>query len=136
MSEQLYYTNMGEPFVIELERDDNNIFVIRAMALPVDMGLMMGSTRFRISEATCQLFNIETHEAYRGQGVGHTLLCLAEGIASTLGAKNVEVEVVPVGVSRRFLNGFFRKHKYEDLPLAENCMRKDLVANPPTTLSR
>lgn len=136
MSEQLYYTNIGEPFVIELERDDNNIFVIRAMALPVDMGIMMGSTRFRVSGDSCELYNLETNEAFRGQNVGHTLLCLAEGIASTLGARFVEVEVIPIGVSRRFLNGFFHKHKYEDMPQAENKMQKDLVANPPTTLSR
>lgn len=136
MSEQLYYTNIGEPFVIELERDDNNIFVLRAMALPVDMGIMMGSSKFRVVEDVCQLYNIETNEAFRGQAVGHTLLCLSEGIASTLGAKFVEIEVMPIGVSRRYLNGFFHKHKYEDLPQAEDRMRKDLQKNPVTTLSR
>lgn len=136
MSEQLYYTNIGEPFIIELERDDNNVFLLRAMALPVDMGIIMGTVRFRVVENTCQLFKIETDEAFRGQAVGHTLLCLAEGIASTLGARFVEVEVMPIGVSRRYLNGFFHKHKYEDLPQSDDRMQKDLQKNPVTTLSR
>jgi len=136
MSEQLYYTNMGEPFVVEIDRDDNSIFLIRAMALPVEMEIIMGSSRFRVNGDTCELYNIETNEAFRGQNVGHTLLCLTEGIVSTLGARFVEVEIAPIGVSRRFLNGFFHKHKYEDLPQTDNKMRKDLVANPVTTLSR
>lgn len=136
MSQQIYYTTMDEPFTVVMERDENNFFTIKAYSLPLELEIFMGSVRFRVCDDVCQILNLESQEFFRGQAVGHTLLCLTEGVASALGARFVEAEAIPVGVSQRFLNIFFKKHGYEADDSQAHKMRKDFTKNPVSTLFR
>lgn len=136
MSQQIYYTNLDEPFTVVMDRDENNFFTIKAYSLPLELEIFMGSVRFRVFDDVCQILNLESQEFFRGQAVGHTLLCLTEGVASALGARFVEAEVNPIGVSQRYLNIFFRKHGYEADETQAHKVRKDFTKSPVSTLFR
>lgn len=134
MSDLIFETNLGEPYAIKLENEENNTFTIRAELCDVDVEI--GTVKFRVFNEVCELLNIQTKEFYRGQGVGHVLLCQAEGIAQMLGAKMILADVLPIGVNTKFINTYFRKHHYEKISEKDTVVKKDLTKYPPTTLSR
>lgn len=133
MSDLIFETNLGEPYAIKLENNENNTFTIRAELCDIDIGI--GIVKFRVYGEKCELLNLQTEEFYRGQGVGHVLLCQAEGIAQMLGAKYVYADVLPIGINTKYINTYFRKHHYEKLPNETTLVKKDLTKYPPSKLT-
>lgn len=135
MSDLLFNTLMGEPYKLSIEVDKDQTYVIRAFLCDIDIEI--GSAKFNFEGDTCNLLSITTDEMYRRQGIGHVMLCQVEGVAKMLGARYVYLEVVPNGVSRRYLNTYFKKHGYDtDFLNPENGLGKDIINNPPSTISR
>ena len=134
MSELIFDTNMGEPYAIKLENNENNTFTIWAELCDVEVKI--GSVRFRVYGENCEILTLQTNEFYRGQGIGHVLLCQAEGIAQMLGAKWVFADVLPIGVNTKYINNYFRKHFYEKIPNEQTLVKKDLTKHPPAKLTR
>ena len=134
MSDLIFNTNMGEPYAVKLENNENNTFTMRADLCDVD--ITIGTVKFRLFGENCEILNLQTNEFFRGQGVGHVLLCQAEGIAQMLGAKTVYADVLPIGVNTKYINLYFKKHYYERIPNEQTLVKKDLVKHPPTKLTR
>ena len=134
MSELIFDTNLGEPYALKLENNENNTFTIRAELCDVEIEI--GVVKFRVYGENCEILTLHTEEFYRGQGVGHVLLCQAEGIAQMLGVKYVYADVIPIGVNMKFINLYFKKHYYERVPNNETLTKKDLTKYPPTKLTR